>query len=106
MCRYIMFSCHRKEKRMKKIGTYYFSTLDQVILTFSDVFEVNYLEQIRLHFERPKETGFDIAEIILPTYHFTKVMGFTEDEVFELEAYAKDNAELIWELAREKGVTI
>ena len=45
------------------------------------LFEVNYLEQLKLHFERPNKTGFDIAEIILPTYHFTKVMGFTEDEV-------------------------
>ena len=86
---------------MKTIGVYYFSTLDNVVLTFSDVFEINYLEQIRLYFERPNESGFDIAEVILPIYHFTKVIGFTEDEVFELEEYAKDNAELIWELARE-----
>ena len=42
-----------------------------------------------------------IAELTLPTYNFTKIMGFNEDEVFELESYARNNAPLIWELARE-----
>lgn len=82
---------------------HYYSTVDDLVLTHSDVFEINYLEQITLHYERPRNGGFDIAEVILPTYTFTKVMGFSEDEVFELERYARNNAPLIWELAREYG---
>ena len=79
----------------------YYSTVDNIILTFSDIYETNYLEQIQLHYERSNGTGFDIAEIILPTYHFTKIMGFTEDEIFELEEYSRNNAPLLWEIARE-----
>ncbi|MEF9960895.1 MAG: hypothetical protein RR776_13125 [Niameybacter sp.] len=83
---------------------HYYSTVDGVILTHSDIEEKNFLETITLHFERAREKGgFDIAEIILPNYNFTKVMGFTEDDTFELEEYAKNNAPLIWELAKEHG---
>lgn len=82
---------------------YYYSTVDDVVLTFSNITQKNYLQTITLHFEKAVETGFKIAELILPTYHFTQIIGFTEDEVFELEDYAKNNAPLIWELAKEFG---
>lgn len=82
---------------------HYYSTVDGVVLTHSDIEEKNFLETITLYFERAMEEkdGFDIAELILPNYNFTKVMGFTEDDVFELEEYARNNAPLIWELAKE-----
>lgn len=79
----------------------YYSTVDNIVLTFNNIHETNYLEQIQLHYERPNGKGFDIAELTLPTYNFTKIMGFSEDEAFELESYARDNAPLIWEIARE-----
>lgn len=83
---------------------YYYSTVDDVILTHSGIIENNYLETIILHFEKTNSKGsFDIAELVLPNYNFTKVMGFNEDELFELEDYAKNNAPLIWELAKEYG---
>ena len=28
-------------------------------------------------------------------------MGFTEDEIFDLEDYTRNNAPLLWEIARE-----
>lgn len=83
---------------------HYYSTVDGVVLTHSGIEEKNFLETITLYFERASERGgFDIAEIVLPNYNFTKVMGFTEDDVFELEDYARNNAPLIWELAKEYG---
>lgn len=85
---------------------YYYSTVDNIVLTHSGIEEKNLLETITLHFERPNENGdFDIAELILPNYNFTKIMGFTEDDVFELEDYARNNAPLIWELSKEYEVT-
>ena len=84
---------------------YYYSTVDNIILTHSGIEEKNLLETITLHFERPNKNGnFDIAELILPNYNFTKIMGFTEDDVFELEDYARNNAPLIWELSKEYEV--
>lgn len=82
---------------------HYYSTVDGIVLTHSDIYEVNYLEQIKVHYERARDGGFDIAEVILPTYNFVKVMGFTEDEVFELDRYVRNNAPLIWELTKEYG---
>lgn len=83
---------------------YYYSTVDDVVLTHTGIVEDNYLETITLHFEKANASGnFNIAEIVLPNYNFIKVMGFTEDEVFELEDYARNNAPLIWELAKEYG---
>ena len=90
-----------EEKKGAATMQNYYSTVDDIVLTFSSIHETNYLEQIQLHYERPNGKGFDIAELILPTYNFTKIMGFNEDEAFELESYARDNAPLIWELARE-----
>ncbi len=34
---------------------------------------------------------------------FCKTYGFSEDELFDLENYIKNNAFLIWELARESA---
>lgn len=83
---------------------HYYSNVDGIVLTHSEIEEQNFLETITLHFERPRENGgFDIAELVLPNYNFTKVMGFSEDDVFELEDYARNNAPLIWELAKEYG---
>lgn len=83
---------------------HYYSTVDGVVLTHSNIEENNFLETITLHFERTRESGgFDIAEMILPNYTFTKIMGFTEDDTFEMEEYARNNAPLIWELAKEYG---
>lgn len=83
---------------------YYYSTVDEVVLTHTGIEEKNFLETITLHFEKANgRGGFNIAELVLPTYNFTKIMGFTEDESFELEEYAKNNAPLIWELAKEYG---
>ncbi len=33
---------------------------------------------------------------------FYKTYGFSEDELLDLEKYLKDNAFLIWEIAREQ----
>ena len=47
--------------------------------------------------------GFDFAEGKLPNNMFCKTYGFSEDELFDLENYIKNNAFLIWELARESA---
>ncbi|MEG1142963.1 MAG: hypothetical protein RSE41_11085 [Clostridia bacterium] len=83
---------------------YYYSTVDDIVLNHSNIIEKNYLETITLHYERDNSNGnIDIAEIVLPNYNFTKIIGFTEDEILELYDYARNNAPLIWELSKEYG---
>lgn len=79
----------------------YYSTMDNIICTFSDIEEVQGFDEITVRFERPKENSFDFAEGKLPNNMFYKSYGFSEDELLELEQYMKNNAFLIWELARE-----
>ena len=85
----------------------YYSTVDNIVLTFSDIEEKNGFDEITVYFERPNNDGFDFAEGKLPNNMFYKTHGFSEDELLELEGYLKNNNFLIWEIAKEKyGVTV
>ena len=80
----------------------YYSTENNIILTFSNIEEdANGFESIRFRFERENKTGFDYAEGLLPDLVFNKIYGFSEDEIFDLKDYLRDNSFLIWEIARE-----
>lgn len=80
----------------------YYSTVDDIVLTFSDIEEKNGFDEISVYFERPNGHGFDFAEGKLPNNMFYKSYGFSEDELLELEKYLRNNIFLIWEIAREK----
>lgn len=81
----------------------YYSTVDNIVLTFSDIEENNGFDEITVYFERPNNNnGFDFAEGKLPNNMFYKTYGFSEDELLELERYLRYNSFLIWEIARER----
>ena len=83
----------------------YYSTINQVVLTFSDIrTNENGFETILARFERPNEKGFDFSEWKLPCACNIKSYGFSEDEIMEQERYLLNNAPLMWELAREEMV--
>lgn len=82
----------------------YYSTVDGVVLTFSKIHKNGVFDEIDFRFERPNaKGGFDFAEGKLPNNMFCKTYGFSEDELFDLENYIKNNAFLIWELTRESA---
>ncbi len=56
---------------------YFFSELDEVTLTFSDI-NINRdgMEFIRVYFERPNESGFDFLESTLPSLRIKKIARF------------------------------
>lgn len=70
---------------------------------FSDIIEEGEYgqESIKLVFEKPINGGFAHGELMLPDYIWNKQLSMTEDDAYDLEQYARDNAPLIWELARE-----
>lgn len=79
----------------------YYSTVDNIVLTFSDIEEKNGFDEITVYFERPNENGgFDFAEGKLPENHFYKCFGFSEDELMKLNKYIRNNAPLIWKIAQ------
>ena len=80
----------------------FFSEIDEVTLTFSDIcVNRNGMEYIRIYFERPNESGFDFLESTLPLLSVKKSSGFTREESARLLDYARTNSFLIWEIARE-----
>ncbi len=86
---------------------HYYSTINQVVATFSDIHESPRSgEYISVHFERPNPNGFDVMDISLPGMDCEKCLGFTEEEMLVLKRYALNNSALIWEIAREDGKVI
>ena len=83
---------------------YFFSEIDEITLTFSDI-KINRdgMEYIRIYFEHPNENGFDFLESALPSLRVKSSSGFNQEETATLLDYAKTNAFLIWEIAREGG---
>lgn len=81
----------------------YYSTVDNVVLTFSDIEEYNGFDRITVYFERPNDNGFDFAEGKLPENQFYRTYGFSEDELMQMEKYLRNNSFLIWEMARESA---
>ena len=82
---------------------HYYSTIDQVVLTFSDVEEDrDGFEVISFRFERPNASGFDFAEGKLPENQIYKSYGFSEDELLQIQEYLRNNSFLIWEIAKEE----
>ena len=80
----------------------YYSTVDNVVLTFSDIEEKNGFDEIIVYFERPNKNGFDFAEGRLPENQFYKSFGFSEDELIKLSKYIRNNASLIWKIAQDE----
>lgn len=91
------------ERKLVNILKNYYSEMDGIICTFSDIEEKNGFDEISVHFERPNDTGFDFSEWKLPNNMCYKSYGFSEDELLEIEQYLRNNSFLIWEIAREKA---
>lgn len=86
---------------------HFFSEIDGITLTFGDI-HVNRdgMEFIRIYFERPNSDSFDFWESTLPMLNVKTCGGFTAQERQTLLDYARTNAFLIWEIAREDGEKI
>ena len=82
---------------------YYYSTVNGVILTHSELVLKDNQRVVYTRFERPNENGFDFAEGTLPFCTFTKTYGFSEDELFELADYLQHNSVLIWDYSQKGG---
>ena len=82
---------------------YYYSTVDGVVLTHSELTLENNHRKVSVRFERPNESGFDFAEGTLPENIFSKTHGFSEEELFNLADYLQHNALLIWDYAQKGG---
>lgn len=71
----------------------YYSTIDGVVFTFSDIEEDrDGFDSITFRFERSNDKGFDFAEGKLPENQVYKSYGFSEDELLQMQEYLKNNS--------------
>ena len=88
---------------------YFFSEIDGITLTFGDIETTcEGKEFIRICFEKvySNSEGCDFLESTLPALHPEYSSGFPEELQGRLLDYARTNAFLIWELAREAAITV
>ncbi len=78
---------------------HYYSTINENVLTFSDIRKDGPCDYLFVYFERPNETGFDFAEGTVPACTFTKSHGFSQEELLDMQDYLRDNQLLMWQLA-------
>lgn len=84
---------------------YYYATFDEIVTTHGTLETDEYsMPCVRVRFERPNnQNGFDFAEGRIPHFNFQKTFGFSENELFKLREYMRNNAFLIWEFAQKGG---
>lgn len=82
---------------------FYYSTVNDIVLTHSGVIEENGFDTVYVRFERPNQNGFDFAEGKIPNFLFHKTCGFTENELLKATQYLKNNSALIWEFSGKGG---
>lgn len=83
--------------------SYYYSTVNGIIMNHSEVIDKNGFDTVLVHFERPNKNGFDFLDMELPGNNVYKSFGFSEDDILDLKEYVRDNDSLIWEFARCGG---
>lgn len=60
---------------------------------------------VLVHFERPKDGGFDSARCQLPGYFWVLREGFTEAEIASFEGMLQHHAHLIFKFAERGGIS-
>ena len=82
---------------------YPFMTLnDETAIVHSEPLENN---EVEVRMERPADTdaGFDSASCFLPSYRWENIVGFSDDDIKNLQEIIESEAHLIIRFAGEGG---
>lgn len=74
----------------------YIQLADETQFAYSDLREDG---TVLILIERPRDWGFDSARCILPSYHWSEIDGFSQEEIADFDSFLHDNAPFIFELA-------
>lgn len=78
----------------------YITLGDETQIAYSNILDD---QTIKIAVERPVDGGFDSATCFLPSAKWSSSEGFTATELEQLACLIKNNAPLIYRLAREAG---
>lgn len=73
---------------------------DGTRIAYSQILEDGMVE---IGIERPSDGGFDSARCRVPSFAWSLVEGFSDEDVAQLERYIRQNLPLIWRLAEEES---
>lgn len=62
-------------------------------------------DHVEVHFERPKDGGFDTARCSLPEYKWIIRNGFTDSEIAEFTQMLEKSAHLFFKFAQNGGIS-
>ena len=82
----------------------YITLADETEITHSDVLNHNGIQVVEVHFERPREYGFDTARCILPSYQWKYNEGYSAEEICFFEEFLRNNAHLLYRYAEQGGI--
>ena len=60
-------------------------------------------DTVKVYIETPTDGGFHHATCILPTYQWTEIYGYSEEQIEDFTDFLHHNAHLIIEFAGEGG---
>lgn len=84
----------------------YITLVDGTEIMHTHVFEEDGLKKVEVHFERPKEGGFDTARCQLPSYKWLTRDGFTDEEIRLFDQLVRSNAHLFYKYGANGGVKL
>ena len=82
----------------------YMTLPDETEIVHSHLLDHNGVKSVEVHFERPKNLGFDSARCVLPTYEWIIRDGFTDAEIAFFEEFLRHNAHLLFKYAEAGGL--
>ena len=82
----------------------YLTLVDDTEVVHSGIEMKDGKETVRVYFEKPVDSGFLTAECTLPQMTWSKVKGFTPEELDSLLAFINRQVDLFYEYARKGGM--
>ena len=84
----------------------YITLNDDTLITHSHLIEKDDEQIVKIHFERPKDGGFDMARCVLPSYEWIIKEGYTEKEIAEFENMIKQGEHIFYKYAAIGGMEV
>jgi hypothetical protein len=89
----------------------YVTLPDETLVTHSEIIERNGAKAVKVHFERPRDYGFDAVTCYLPSYEWVdgcleKQGHYSDEEIQKFELFLKSNAHLLFRYADSGGMNI
>lgn len=82
----------------------YITLSDETEIVHTGIIEKPDGQHVEVHFERPKNLGFDTARCSLPEYNWIVKDGFTDEEMKFFTEFLNHNAHLVFKYAQDGGI--